>query len=139
MSKSCFTVKLLRCRCKHNESEAFSVATASQILDKKSVQMNKFITQFLCQVHLLSNTKNLWWRCAQGKHPFPSRTRWLRPKRPMVLCWRRHGRVGGRQLKKKITLNSDLWQETKVSDKSFLLQMTVQQSKTSGMAGKFVP
>ena len=35
------------------------------------------------------------WRCAQGTHPFPSRTRWLRPERPMVLCWRRHGRAGG--------------------------------------------
>ena len=38
------------------------------------------------------------WRCAQGTHPFPSRTRWLRPKRPMVLCWRRHGRAGGCQI-----------------------------------------
>ena len=35
------------------------------------------------------------WRCAWGTHPFSSRTRWLRPKRPMVLCWRRHGRAGG--------------------------------------------
>ena len=26
-----------------------------------------------------------------GKHPFPSRTRRLRPKRPMVLHWRRCG------------------------------------------------
>ena len=35
------------------------------------------------------------WRCAHGTHPFPSRTRRLRRGRPMVLCWRRHGRVGG--------------------------------------------
>ena len=34
-----------------------------------------------------------------GTHPFPSRTRWLRPWRPMVLCWRRHGRAGGCQIK----------------------------------------
>ena len=34
-------------------------------------------------------------RCAWGTHPFPSRTRRLRPKRPMVLHWRRCGRVGG--------------------------------------------
>ena len=34
-------------------------------------------------------------RCAWGTHPFPSRTRWLRPKRPMILCWRRHGKAGG--------------------------------------------
>ena len=44
------------------------------------------------------NAKHFWWRCARGKHPFPSRTRWLRPGRPMVLCWRRHGRAGGRQI-----------------------------------------
>ena len=41
------------------------------------------------------------WRCAQGTHPFPSRTRWLRPERPMVLCWRRHGRAGGCRIKKR--------------------------------------
>ena len=39
-----------------------------------------------------------WWRCAYGTHPFPSRTRRLRRKRPMVLCWRRHGRAGGCQI-----------------------------------------
>ena len=42
--------------------------------------------------------KNSWCRCACGTHPFPFRTRWLRHRRPMVLCWRRHGRVGGCQL-----------------------------------------
>ena len=30
-----------------------------------------------------------------SRGPYPSRTRWLRPERPMVLCWRRHGRAGG--------------------------------------------
>ena len=39
-----------------------------------------------------------WWRCVRGTHPFPSRTRWLRPGRPMVLYWRRYGRVGGCQI-----------------------------------------
>ena len=43
-------------------------------------------------------TKYFWWRCAYGKHPFSSRTRWLRRKRPMVLCWRRYGRAGGCQI-----------------------------------------
>ena len=38
-----------------------------------------------------------------GTHPFPSRTRRLRPNRPMVLHWRRCGRAGGRQIKKKTT------------------------------------
>ena len=35
------------------------------------------------------------WRCARGKHPYPSRTRWLSPGRPMVLCGGLHGRAGG--------------------------------------------
>ena len=39
--------------------------------------------------------KNFRWRCVWGTHPFPSRTRWLRPRRPMVLYWRRYGRAGG--------------------------------------------
>ena len=42
-------------------------------------------------------TRNFWCRYALGTHPFPSRTRWLRPGRPMVLCWRRYGRAGGRR------------------------------------------
>ena len=50
-----------------------------------------------------SITQYFWWRCGQGTHPFPSRTRWLRPDRPMVLHWRRCGRAGGRQIKKKTT------------------------------------
>ena len=40
-------------------------------------------------------------RCVRGKHPFPSRTRRLRPGRPMVLRWRRRGRAGGRRNKKE--------------------------------------
>ena len=48
-------------------------------------------------------TRIFWWRCACGKHPFPSRTRRLRRKRPMVLHWRRCGRAGGRQIKKRTT------------------------------------
>ena len=42
-----------------------------------------------------------WCRCGWGTHPFPSRTRRLRPNRPMVLHWRRCGRAGGRQIKRK--------------------------------------
>ena len=40
---------------------------------------------------------NFWRRYARGKHPYPSRTRWLSPGRPMVLYWRRYGRAGGCQ------------------------------------------
>ena len=39
--------------------------------------------------------KRFRWRCACGKHPYPSRTRWLRRKRPRILCWGRHGKAGG--------------------------------------------
>ena len=45
-----------------------------------------------------NRVKFVWWRCAQGQHPFSSRTRRLRPDRPKVLCWRRHGRIGGRRI-----------------------------------------
>ena len=55
------------------------------------------------RLHSRSITQYFWWRCGQGTHPFPSRTRWLRPDRPMVLHWRRCGRAGGRQIKKKTT------------------------------------
>ena len=44
-----------------------------------------------------NKVKFVWWRCAQGQHPFSSRTRRLRPVRPMVLYWRRYGRAGGCQ------------------------------------------
>ena len=37
----------------------------------------------------------------RGKHPYTSRTRWLSLKRPMILCWRRYGKVGGCQIYKK--------------------------------------
>ena len=53
-----------------------------------------------CGLHSLS-VLLFWCRCAWGTHPFPSRTRRLRPKRPMVLHWRRCGRAGGRQTKRK--------------------------------------
>ena len=47
--------------------------------------------------------RGFWWRCAYGKHPYPSRTRWLSRKRPMVLYWRRYGRAGGCQIYLKIS------------------------------------
>ena len=54
----------------------------------------------------VENFINFRWRYAQGTHPFPSRTRWLRPGRPMVLYWRRYGRAGGcRNYKESIAGN----------------------------------
>ena len=48
---------------------------------------------FRCQGHL----ERFRWRCAWGRYPFPSRTRWSRPRRPMVLRRGRRGRAGGRR------------------------------------------
>ena len=38
----------------------------------------------LVETMLPQITEYRWCRCAYGKHPYPSRTRWLRHKRPMV-------------------------------------------------------
>ena len=46
-------------------------------------------------------TQDFRWRCAQGKHPYPSRTRWLSSGRPMILYWRRYGKAGGCRIKKE--------------------------------------
>ena len=43
--------------------------------------------------------KHFRWRCAWGTHPFPYRTRRLRPKRPMILGGRLPGKVGGCRIK----------------------------------------
>ena len=59
-----------------------------------------------CGLSSLS-TLLFWCRCGWGTHPFPSRTRRLRPNRPMVLHWRRCGRAGGRQIKKRKTGKPD--------------------------------
>ena len=57
------------------------------------------------------------WRCAYGRHAYPSRTRELRHKRPMVLYWRRYGRVGGCWIIKK-KLN-----ELSLTIRKFVLKM----------------
>ena len=59
--------------------------------------MRAFIINNLHKLHLLNNTE-FWWRCVRGKHPFPSRTRWLRPGRPKILHWGRCGKIGGCQI-----------------------------------------
>ena len=60
------------------------------------------------RLHSRSITQYFWWRCGQGTHPFPSRTRWLRPDRPMVLHWRRCGRAGGRQIIKSLIWKKEM-------------------------------
>ena len=68
----------------------------------------KFVLNSHCACGLSSLSTLLFWcRCGWGTHPFPSRTRRLRPNRPMVLHWRRCGRAGGRQIKKRKTGKPD--------------------------------
>ena len=62
---------------------------------QKAGRKEDFPTSFSSACALATEYRNFWWRCGQGKHPFPSRTRRLRPNRPMVLHWRRCGRAGG--------------------------------------------
>ena len=64
----------------------------------RQVAKNKFRTKF---ERTSLSAQSFWWRCVSGKHPFTFRTRWLRPRRPMVLYWWRYGRVGGCQIKIK--------------------------------------
>ena len=54
----------------------------------------------LCSVLKVQWTfkKDFRWRCVQGTHPFPFRTRRLRPKRSMVLGGQLPGRVDGRRI-----------------------------------------
>ena len=66
---------------------------------QKAGRKEDFPTSFSSACALATEYRNFWWRCGQGKHPFPSRTRRLRRKRPMVLHWRRCGRAGGCQIK----------------------------------------
>ena len=66
---------------------------------QKAERKEDFPASFSSACALATEYRNFWWRCGQGKHPFPSRTRRLRPKRPMVLHWRRCGRAGGCQIK----------------------------------------
>ena len=76
-------------------------------------------------------TEDFWWRCAQGTHPFPSRTRWLRPKRPMVLHWRRCGRAGGCQFQTGTQLS---WESTCLASRGSRVRISSSPSgkKTSG-------
>ncbi len=50
---------------------------------------------FMPDAHLRKHREDFRWRYARGQHPYPSRTRWLSPGRPMVLYWGRYGRAGG--------------------------------------------
>ena len=64
----------------------------------KQAQPAKAAERRPCELAQLKYVNHIWCRCVRGTHPFSSRTRRLRPGRPMVLCRRRHGRAGGRQI-----------------------------------------
>ena len=100
----CFTVELSR-----NYTEMSLRRRGSELLNSMTLSCplikflgTKFVLNSYCACGLCSLSTLLFWcRCGWGKHPFPSRTRRLRPNRPMVLHWRRCGRAGGRQIKKE--------------------------------------
>ena len=102
--KMCFTVELSR-----NYTEMSLRRRGSELLNSMTLSCplikflgTKFVLNSYCACGLCSLSTLLFWcRCGWGKHPFPSRTRRLRPNRPMVLHWRRCGRAGGRQIKKR--------------------------------------
>ena len=60
---------------------------------------SKLSGQLSVRCALTKASRRFRWRCARGEHPFSSRTRRLRLKRPMVLHWRRCGRAGGCRIK----------------------------------------
>ena len=63
----------------------------SRISPTKTEEEVENVLLFSCQ----GQRERFRWRCAWGKHPFSSRTRRLRLKRPMVLHRGRCGRAGG--------------------------------------------
>ena len=73
------------------------------ISDEVATEKKRSFLEVQSRMIPIERFQNFRCRCAYGKHPFPSRTRRLRRRRPMVLCWRRHGRAGGcRDYKKSL-------------------------------------
>ena len=102
----CFTVELSRDHTEMSLRRRGSELLNSMTLSCPLIKFlgTKFVLNSHCACGLCSLSTLLFWcRCGWGTHPFPSRTRRLRPNRPMVLHWRRCGRAGGRQIKKKTT------------------------------------
>ena len=94
----------------HLEDRVLSVAAMPLMSDKdRPLWKASFPPGPSLSAALTITSRKFWWRCAYGRHPYPSRTRRLSCKRPMVLCRRRHGRVGGCQIKKENPKRDDLW------------------------------
>ena len=101
----CFTVELSleggRCACTSGQSPSVAAEPLMNPI-KKELRKASFPHSFPMRFALTTDNECFRRRCAWGKHPYPSRTRRLRPRRPMVLHWRRCGRAGGcRNPKKK--------------------------------------
>ena len=80
----------------HGEVRSAAAFAAYKADNEKLLMKAGFQHSFsLPPLHLLIETRRFRCRCAWWKHPYPSRTRRLRPGRPMILCWRRHGKAGG--------------------------------------------
>ena len=126
--------------------QSFSVAAEPLIQTVPGSYENKFSTNHPRFVHTQLITRNFRWRCVQGTHPFPSRTRWLRPVRPMVLCWRRYGRIGGCRIKKRNNRdpNGGIWKQrnrnwTLFIDRCFISDESSGRSQTKGLHGLELP
>ena len=113
--------------------QSFSVAAEPLIQTVPGSYENKFSTNHPRFVHTQLITRNFRWRCVQGTHPFPSRTRWLRPVRPMVLCWRRYGRIGGCRIKKEI-ISAMIF-----NNRCFISDESSGRSQTKGLHGLELP
>ena len=83
----------------YGHTAGFPAADTREYRQRKEPDKIKFLRRIRGSIASGRNLTNLnfWRRYARGKHPYPSRTRWLSPGRPMVLYWRRYGRAGGCQ------------------------------------------
>ena len=103
LSKEEVGVELLfRCQGEevHLEAKSLSVAAKPHIhRQEKVLRKASFPRTYSSRCALAKASRIFRWRCAQGRHPFSSRTRWLRPGRPMILYWRRYGKAGGCRIK----------------------------------------
>ena len=93
---------LFRCQGEevHPEAKSLSVAAKPHIhRQEKVLRKASFPRTYSSRCALAKASRIFRWRCAQGRHPFSSRTRWLRPGRPMILYWRRYGKAGGCRIK----------------------------------------
>ena len=84
-----------------------TAAPGMKVEDGQEVRVGKKVVKSKTEKTVLAVYKPAGIVCTEDKREkkniirFPSRTRWLRPKRPMVLYWRRYGRAGGCRIYKK--------------------------------------